>query len=275
MAVAILGCVPNAHAVAETVDAAASQPSAGATVPPPAAKVVPEGAAATSVAAASPAATPATPDARVAAASPAPKPVVATTLRVSIDLSRQRMTVKEHGRVVHSWPISSGRAGYHTPTGTFRPQWMSKMHYSRKYDMAPMPHSVFFHGGYAVHGTYATGMLGSPASHGCVRLSPGNAKRFYNLVSRHGRASTVIALSGSTPASRYAKKRRSKTPQYASDYGGGSSFWFGSQPAAPKVRRSAGKPKIIYRNGQAYVYVGRDGAKRSRKRYSGSYYNNY
>ena len=119
----------------------------------------------------------------------AAKPVPpATTLRVSIDLTKQRMTVSENGQTVHSWPISSGRSGYRTPNGTYRPTWMSKMHYSRKYDNAPMPHAVFFTGGFAIHGTYATGMLGRPASHGCVRLSPGNAKTLFNMVNRHGRA---------------------------------------------------------------------------------------
>ncbi len=101
----------------------------------------------------------------------APKPV-ATTLQADINLTTQQLTVTAGGKVLHVWPISSGRQGYETPRGSFRPQWAAKMHFSKKYDDAPMPHSVFFNGGIATHATQATGMLGRPASHGCVRLSP-------------------------------------------------------------------------------------------------------
>jgi lipoprotein-anchoring transpeptidase ErfK/SrfK len=141
--------------------------------------------------------------AAVAISPPVKKPAIkplAPTLKASIDLSKQRMTVSENGEVIHSWPISSGRAGYRTPTGTYRPQWLSRMHYSKKYDNAPMPYSVFFHNGYAIHATYATKALGRPASHGCIRLSPAHAKAFYRLVEKHGKERTRIALYGAAPA---------------------------------------------------------------------------
>jgi lipoprotein-anchoring transpeptidase ErfK/SrfK len=67
------------------------------------------------------------------------------------------------------------------------------MHYSRKYDNAPMPHSIFFKGGYAIHGTNHVGMLGRPASHGCVRLSPANASILYAIVGKD-RGSTTIRV---------------------------------------------------------------------------------
>lgn len=173
-----------------------------------------------------------------------PKP---TSLKAHIDLSSQTMTVKEHGQTKYVWKISSGRKGYYTPTGNYRPQWMTRMHYSKKYDNAPMPHSVFYHGGFAVHATYATGALGRPASHGCIRLSPGNAKKFYNLVSKHGKSATRIAIVGSTPKTRtYAKRKTTKKKTYsaAPSYG----FWGTAQPKKPaykpaskKVRRKPAK----------------------------------
>lgn len=190
----------------------------------------------------------------------------ASTLKVSVDLTRQRMSVQERGDTIYTWPISSGRRGYRTVTGTFKPKWLARMHYSRKYDNAPMPNAIFFHGGFAIHGTYATGRLGSPASHGCVRLAPGNAKKLYNLVSKHGLSQTTISVYGTArdraPAA-VASKRRSKSANF---YMSGT-----SAPAA------TGRPKIIYRNGQAYVYVGKDAARRhySKKRYSGGYFSNY
>ena len=133
-----------------------------------------------------------------------PKPVL--TLFVDIDLTKQQLTVKSGGEVIHSWKISSGRWGYLTPTGTFKPQWRSRMWYSRQYDGAPMPYAVFFNGGIATHGTYATGMLGRPASHGCIRLATPNAKALYNLISKHGMESTQIAVRGSAYSPAVAKR---------------------------------------------------------------------
>ena len=136
----------------------------------------------------------------------APRKPAAPTLNVSIDLAAQRMTLSYGGQAKESWPISSGRAGFETPRGVFRPQWAAKMWFSRKYDNAPMPHAVFFNGGVAVHATQATRLLGQPASHGCVRLSPANAQRFYTLVHQHGYKSTRIAVHGTPPAPRVAQR---------------------------------------------------------------------
>ncbi len=111
-----------------------------------------------------------------------------------VDVSKQTMTVSENGQVVHSWRVSTGRTGYNTPRGSYRPTRMHRMWYSRKYDNSPMPHSVFFRGGYAIHGTNYVKSLGRPASHGCVRLAPGNARAFYNLVRAHGAGNTRIIV---------------------------------------------------------------------------------
>jgi lipoprotein-anchoring transpeptidase ErfK/SrfK len=111
-----------------------------------------------------------------------------------IDISKQTMTVSENGRVVYSWRVSTARRGYHTPRGSFRVTRMHRMWYSRKYEMSPMPHSIFFYGGYAIHGTPYVKSLGRPASHGCVRLSPSHARTLYNLVKAHGPRNTRIVL---------------------------------------------------------------------------------
>lgn len=92
------------------------------------------------------------------------------------------------------WKVSTGRQGYNTPTGDYKPYLIKPMHYSRKYDNAPMPNSIFFHGGYAIHATYDIKRLGRPASHGCVRLSPQNAKWLYRLVQEYGKNNTYIRI---------------------------------------------------------------------------------
>jgi hypothetical protein len=118
------------------------------------------------------------------------------TAYIHIDLSSQTMHVNSSSGS-YSWPVSTARAGYSTPRGFYAPTGMQLMHYSRKYHMSPMPYSIFFRGGYAIHGTYATGALGRPASHGCVRLAPGNARLLYGIVQREGgRISITGAPSG-------------------------------------------------------------------------------
>ena len=122
-------------------------------------------------------------------AAPAEAGVVA---RVS--LSSQRMEVFVDGRPMYSWPISTARRGYHTPVGTFRPQALAVWHRSTIYSGSPMPHAIFFHGGYAIHGSYETRYLGRPASHGCVRLHPAAAAELFSLVRQHGTGNTVIKI---------------------------------------------------------------------------------
>lgn len=112
-----------------------------------------------------------------------------------VNLSDQRMDVLVNGLHYASWRISSGRKGYRTPTGSYRPKILRRMHYSSKYDNAPMPYSIFFHRGYAIHGTTEVKRLGRPASRGCVRLHPENARELFGLVKRYGMANTRIRIS--------------------------------------------------------------------------------
>lgn len=113
-------------------------------------------------------------------------------LEARIDVSNQTMTVFQYGRVLYSWPVSTARSGYVTPRGNYRPTRLHRMWYSRKYDMSPMPYSVFFRGGYAIHGTNYVKNLGRPASHGCVRLHTSNAATFYAMVKQVGPGNTRI-----------------------------------------------------------------------------------
>jgi lipoprotein-anchoring transpeptidase ErfK/SrfK len=121
---------------------------------------------------------------------PSPPPIV----EVGIDISSQSMNVWVDGWPYGFWKVSTARDGYYTPRGRYRVQRTAAVYYSKKYDNAPMPNSVFFKGGYAIHGTEHIGSLGRPASHGCVRLAPANAARLYALVQRYGASRTQITL---------------------------------------------------------------------------------
>jgi lipoprotein-anchoring transpeptidase ErfK/SrfK len=113
-----------------------------------------------------------------------------------IQLSSQRMTVRVDGLVRHVWAVSTARRGYVTPTGSFTPIRLERVWYSTIYDGSPMPYAIFFHGGFAVHGTYQTGALGRPASHGCVRLHPANARVLFELIRAHGLDRSRIVVGG-------------------------------------------------------------------------------
>src|SRR5262245_33937173 len=115
---------------------------------------------------------------------------------VHIDKSRQRMPVAVDGEVRHAWAVSPGRRGFGTPSGTYAPQRLARRWFSRRYYNSPMPYSIFFHRGYAIHGSYEIRRLGGPASHGCVRLHPIHAATLYGLVQRHGAGSTRIVVAG-------------------------------------------------------------------------------
>jgi lipoprotein-anchoring transpeptidase ErfK/SrfK len=116
-------------------------------------------------------------------------------LEIVVDISSQEMTVAdEDDDTIFVFDVSTGRRGHTTPTGTFRPIRMHEMWYSSKYENAPMPWSIFFYGGYAIHGTTDLKHLGQVASHGCVRLDPKNAKLLYDLVKRVGMKNTTVKL---------------------------------------------------------------------------------
>ncbi len=123
-----------------------------------------------------------------------PLPAVSAELLARIDLSDQDMTVFLDGKARYRWPVSTARQGKVTPRGLFYVQSMKRMHYSTLYNNAPMPWSLFFSGNYAIHGTDQVERLGRPASAGCIRLHPENAKTLYGLVLEHGRDHTLIEI---------------------------------------------------------------------------------
>ncbi len=115
-------------------------------------------------------------------------------VRIRVDKRSQVMHVWVGGSLAHVWPVSTAKRGYVTPGGSYRPFRLEPNWYSRKYDMAPMPHSIFYSGGYAIHGTTHIRDLGRPASRGCVRLHPANARMLFSLVRAHGMRNTRITI---------------------------------------------------------------------------------
>jgi lipoprotein-anchoring transpeptidase ErfK/SrfK len=111
---------------------------------------------------------------------------------VTIHKSSQHMSVAVDGAVRYNWLVSTGRAGYGTPAGVYHPRMLARSWFSRRYYNSPMPHAIFFRGGYAIHGSYEISRLGGPASHGCVRLHPANAATLFSIVQSHGPTRIVV-----------------------------------------------------------------------------------
>ena len=163
-------------------------------------------------------------------------------MSVRIDIAAQRMHVTTSDGEVYNWVISSGRKGFRSPNGVFRPTRLEKNWYSRKYGGA-MPYAVFFRGGYAIHGTNAVGALGRPASHGCIRLHTANARKFFALVKKHGHGGTRIALHGAAPdgLSQFAKASGPARVKHAA-----------ARPAIPAVAAPLSiQPKVAPVRGEA------------------------
>jgi hypothetical protein len=147
---------------------------------------------------------------------------------IDIDKSTQHMTVFVDGVERFSWPVSTGKAGYSTPSGTYSPTSMNEIWYSKQWDNAPMPHAIFYmKDGHAIHGSYEVKHLGQPASHGCVRIAPQNATLLYDLVKKTGLKNTQVVLSGETPGgeSKVANGGKSRSRSWLGD-----SYAAGSEP---------------------------------------------
>src|SRR5947199_1072439 len=137
---------------------------------------------------------------------------------ITIDKSAQEMTVAVDGVERYHWPVSTGIPSRETPNGTFRAFRMEEDHFSKEFDDAPMPHSIFFTKiGHAIHGTDSESRLGTPASHGCVRLSKANAATLYALVQEQGVLNTTVTLTGSSQIALARNPRRGNTAIARSD----------------------------------------------------------
>ena len=135
--------------------------------------------------------------------------VTAASILITVDKSTQRMVVSVDGTQRFVWPVSTGRHGFVTPSGNYTTFRMEEEHYSKEFDDAPMPHSIFFTKlGHAIHGTLEARRLGSAASHGCVRISTANAAKLYTLVQQQGLPNTKVVVTGTNPPSAPAVARR-------------------------------------------------------------------
>ena len=127
---------------------------------------------------------------------------------IHVDKNQQKMLVEVDGQTRYEFSVSTGRAGYGTPNGTYHPQRLEREWFSKEYYDSPMPYSIFFTRGFAIHGSYEISHLGGPASHGCIRLHPSNAAKLFSLVQQEGAGNTTIVVSGSNPASREVQEAR-------------------------------------------------------------------
>ncbi|ABD88828.1 L,D-transpeptidase [Rhodopseudomonas palustris] len=166
--------------------------------------------------------------------------LVQAKVAIAVDKDAQQMTVAVDGVERYRWPVSTGNPSHETPNGSFRAFRMEEDHYSKEFDDAPMPHSIFFTKvGHAIHGTDSVGRLGTPASHGCVRLSRANASTLYALVQSEGVLNTTVSLTGSAQvalARNPKPKANTAVARRAPDYDGvGAPVELAPQPAPRRI----------------------------------------
>jgi hypothetical protein len=160
---------------------------------------------------------------------------------ISVDKNTQQMSVSVDGVPRYRFAVSTGRPGYGTPNGIYHPQRLAASWFSKMYYNSPMPHSIFFRGGFAIHGSYEINRLGGPASHGCIRLHPANAAALFELVKSQGVGATTIVVSGSNPVIA-STPARSRPPygglggatydnRYEPDYGQTPTDYWRPEPA--------------------------------------------
>jgi hypothetical protein len=172
----------------------------------------------------------------------------AAKILIEIDKSAQRMVVSQDGAQLYVWPVSTGQRGYDTPGGEFTPFRMEQNHFSREWDDAPMPHSIFFtKRGHAIHGTEHSRNIGRPASHGCVRLEPENARVLFGLVRQEGMANVRVVLFGATGPGGPAMVRRG--PQY-------------NPPGYDDEFSGTAPPRPVYRGGNPWGTIDDGGYRR-------------
>jgi lipoprotein-anchoring transpeptidase ErfK/SrfK len=123
-----------------------------------------------------------------------PGAALAERIVARVSIASQEMKVYHEGRLLFTWPVSTAKAGKITPAGTYEPEFLSRNHRSRRYNNAPMPFAIFYDGNYAIHGTDQVKRLGKPASHGCVRLDPANAKILFEMVKAEGMENTRVVI---------------------------------------------------------------------------------
>ncbi len=183
-------------------------------------------------------------------------PAAQADIVIRIDKSTQQMAVEEDGALLYQWPVSTGAPGYDTPSGEFKPFRMERDHFSREWDDAPMPHSIFFtQEGHAIHGSGHLKAIGTPASHGCVRLEPKNAAILFDLVKQEGMSHTRLELTGEAPDAPDAQVARRNN-----DRQNGMAVASDDDPdftgALPPQRRPRTHARW-HRAGSAYYYVPR------------------
>jgi lipoprotein-anchoring transpeptidase ErfK/SrfK len=123
-----------------------------------------------------------------------PGAALAERVVAHVSIASQTMNVYHEGRLLFTWPVSTAKAGSITPAGTYEPEFLSRHHRSRRYNNAPMPFAIFYDGNYAIHGTDQIKRLGNPASHGCVRLHPDNAKILFEMVKAEGMENMRVVI---------------------------------------------------------------------------------
>jgi hypothetical protein len=195
---------------------------------------------------------------------------------INIDKSTQRMTVTKDGQMLYNWSVSTGKTGHATPSGKFQAFRMERDHFSKEWDDAPMPYSIFFTKvGHAIHGTYSK-HIGLPVSHGCVRLSVAHAEKLFHMVQQEGVLKTKVVLTGSEQIAlkhhRTKVAEREENPQPAQPRHGQQQPQYGVRTPGVYGRQQPQYGDPRYREPQYADRYGQQGGDQTQDYYDDRYY---
>jgi len=156
-------------------------------------------------------------------------------LDLFIDKSTQQISVIQNGRLLYVWPVSTGQDRFSTPSGVYTPERLERTWFSKAYYNSPMPHAIFFHHGFAIHGSYDIARLGGPASHGCVRLHPQDAALLYGMVEQEGPGNTTIVVGGGWSPNPMPPRYRDPDEPLMPPYRGDGGTARGAYPPGPQM----------------------------------------
>ncbi len=114
-------------------------------------------------------------------------------VQIDVNLAEQTLTATDADGTF-STKISSARPGFTTAKGCYDNPQLEQVHPSRKLDNSPVPHSIFYSGGFAIHGTLDDASIGRPASYGGIRVSRYAASVIYGLIEYYGTAKSKVCV---------------------------------------------------------------------------------
>jgi lipoprotein-anchoring transpeptidase ErfK/SrfK len=101
---------------------------------------------------------------------------------IEIQLSTQRLIAWQGKKQAYAVVVSTGKSTTPTLKGVFeiQTQYRTARMQGDDYDIPDVPYTMYYSGGYGIHGAYWHNSFGTPVSHGCVNVAVDHAKWLFH-----------------------------------------------------------------------------------------------